>query len=61
MLYLGLVAGVVVGDIAARRAGLSTFRVYVVTCLLMVPALAGARLLHVAGHWSFYRQNRQLI
>lgn len=61
MLYLGLVAGAVVGDIAARGAGLNTLRVYVATCLLMVPALAGARLLHVAGHWSFYRRNRQLI
>jgi phosphatidylglycerol:prolipoprotein diacylglycerol transferase len=61
MLYLGLVAGVVAGDIAARKAGLNTLRVYVATCLLTVPALAGARLLHVACHWRFYRQNRQLI
>ncbi len=60
MLYLGLVAGVVAGDIAARKAGLNTFRVYVATCLLVIPALAGARLLYVACHWRFYRQNPRL-
>ncbi len=61
MLYVGLVAGVVAGNIAAHAAGLDAFRVFVVTLLLIPPSLAGARLLHVATHWDFYRKNRKKI
>ncbi len=60
MLYLGLMAAALAGDIAARRAGLNTFRAYIATCLLVIPALAGARLLYVTCHWQFYRQNPRL-
>jgi phosphatidylglycerol---prolipoprotein diacylglyceryl transferase len=55
MLYVGLVAGVVAGNLAAHRIGIDAFRVYVATLLLLVPALAGARLLYVASHWSTFR------
>jgi phosphatidylglycerol:prolipoprotein diacylglycerol transferase len=60
MLYLGLVAGVLAGNIAASKAGLHTFRVYIATCLLVIPALVGARLLYVACDWQFYRHNPRL-
>jgi len=56
MLYLGLSCGIVAGDVASREAGLNSFRVYIATLLLVIPALAGARLLFVACHWSTYRQ-----
>jgi len=61
MLYVGLVLGVVAGNIAAHAAGLDAFRVYAVTLLLIPPSLIGARLLHVFTHWDFYRNHRQLI
>lgn len=55
MLYLGLVAGVFAGNIAAHASGLDPFRTFVATIVLFVPALAGARLLYVAAHWDIYR------
>jgi phosphatidylglycerol:prolipoprotein diacylglycerol transferase len=55
MLYLGLVCGVAAGNIAAHRGGLEPFSTYVATMLLIPPALAGARLLFVAGHWREYK------
>jgi phosphatidylglycerol:prolipoprotein diacylglycerol transferase len=55
LLYLGLVAGVAAGNLAAHRAGLDAFRVMVATLILVVPALLGARLLYVAAHWRSYR------
>ena len=61
MLYIGLVVGVVAGNIAANSAGLDSFRVYEATILLLVPTLIGARLLHVASHWSIYRHDHQRI
>ena len=61
MLWLGMVAGVVAGNAAAHAAGLNAFRVYVATLLLILPALAGARLLHVALHWPLYRANPRRI
>jgi phosphatidylglycerol---prolipoprotein diacylglyceryl transferase len=61
MLYLGLVAGVAAGNLAAHAAGLDALRVYIATCLLIVPALMGARLLHVALHGSLYRANLRRI
>ena len=53
--YLGLVAGVLAANFAAHAAGLDAFRVFVATCILLAPALAGARLLFVASHWRLYR------
>ena len=55
MLYVGLVAGVVAENLAAHDTGIDAFRVFVATFLLLVPALAGARLLYVASHWSHFR------
>jgi phosphatidylglycerol:prolipoprotein diacylglycerol transferase len=61
MQYVGLVAGVTAGNAAAHVAGLNTYRVFIATCILLFPALAGARLLYVASHWRFYRRNRSSI
>jgi phosphatidylglycerol---prolipoprotein diacylglyceryl transferase len=61
MLYIGLVAGVAAGNLAAHASGIDPFRVYVATLLLLVPALVGARLQFVLSHWSFYRQNPHLV
>lgn len=61
MLYAGLVLGVVAGNIAAHAAGLDALRVYVATLILIVPALAGARLLYVTAEWSVYRENFRRI
>jgi len=61
MLYVGLNAGVIVGHMAAHRAQLDAFRVYVATLLLILPALLGARLLYVLSHWSRYRERRERI
>jgi phosphatidylglycerol---prolipoprotein diacylglyceryl transferase len=55
MLYLGMVAGVEAGDIAAHAAGMDSLRVLVALVLLLGPALVGARLLFVAYHWRIYR------
>jgi prolipoprotein diacylglyceryltransferase len=57
MLYLGLVAGIIAGNAAANASGLDSPAVFIATCILIVPALAGARLQHVATQWSVYRQD----
>jgi hypothetical protein len=61
MLYVGLVFGVIAGNIAAHAAGLDSLRAYVATILLIVPALIGARLLFVASEWRYYHRNPHLI
>jgi len=61
MLYVGLVFGVVAGNVAAHAAGLDALRVYVATILLIVPALIGARLLFVATEWKIYRRDPRRI
>jgi prolipoprotein diacylglyceryltransferase len=61
MLYLGLVVGVGAGNLAAHAAHLDGFKVFAATFLLLIPALAGARLLHVACNWSFYRAHPDRI
>lgn len=61
MLYVGLVFGVLAGQFAARSAGLDSFRVYVATMILIVPALIGARLLYVATEWNNYRHELRRI
>jgi phosphatidylglycerol:prolipoprotein diacylglycerol transferase len=57
MQYIGLVAGVLASNRAAHAAGLDAYRVFIATCILLFPALAGARLMYIALHWSFYRHN----
>jgi prolipoprotein diacylglyceryltransferase len=61
MLYVGLVAGIVVGNYAANVAHLNSARVLAATLLLLVPALAGARLLFVVRHWNVYRHEPRRI
>ena len=61
MLYVGLVLGVGAGNVAAHALRVDALRVYVATLILIVPALAGARLLFVATHWAQYRKDRARI
>lgn len=61
MQYLGLCAGVVAGNAAARAVGIDPFGTFVATCILMVPALGGSRLLYIASHWPAYRDNPSRI
>jgi len=61
MLYCGMLAGVVAGNVAAHATGLDAGRVFIATLLLLIPALIGARLLYVATHWRVYRRNRRQI
>ena len=61
MLYIGLVAGVAAGNLAAHASGIDPLRIYVATLILLVPALVGARLQWVLTHWNFYRQNLHLV
>ena len=52
-LYTGLVCGVYAGCALVPDADVTPFALAMV--VLLVPALAGARLLFVAAHWSTYR------
>jgi len=61
MLYLGLVCGVLAGNIASHIAGINAFRAYTATLILIIPALAGARLFYVAIHWNDYRHHPRRI
>jgi phosphatidylglycerol:prolipoprotein diacylglycerol transferase len=61
MLYLGLVTGVMAGNVAAHAAGIDAFRVFVATLVLIVFGLLGARLSYVASHWQIYRQDLRRI
>jgi phosphatidylglycerol:prolipoprotein diacylglycerol transferase len=61
MLYLGLVAGVLVGNLAAHATGVDALRVFAATLILIPPAIAGARLLYVAEHWERYRVSPRRI
>lgn len=61
MLYLGLLFGVIAGNVAAHRTAINPLRVYIATLILIIPALSGARLLFVAAHWNIYRHNLRRI
>ena len=61
MQYIGLTVGVIAGNFAARSIGLDAFRVYLATVILLIPALGGARLLHVAMKWDYYKAHRDQI
>ncbi len=61
MLYIGLVTGVVAGNYAANVMSLAADRVFIATFALIIPALAGARLLYVATHWDRYRNDHSQI
>ena len=57
MLYVGLLCGVVAGNVVANADGLNPLRVYIATLILIVAALAGARFLYVMANWQDYRSN----
>ena len=61
MLYVGAVAAVFAGNLAAHRAGLDTFRGFVADLLLLIPALLGARFFYALFHWRLYRQERRSL
>ncbi len=61
MLYLGLNLGMVAENFAAKAAHLDTLNIFIATLLLLIPALVGARLLHVATHWQAYRRAPERI
>lgn len=61
MLYLGIVTGLLAQRIAAEENGLDARRVMAASLLLLVPALGGARLLHVALHWRTFLKNPRRI
>lgn len=61
MQSMGIMLGVLAGNIAARSAGLDHFKVWLATIVLLLPALAGGRLLHVVTRWNYYRARRSLI
>ena len=61
MQYIGLVAGVLASNRAAHAAGLDAYHVFIATCVLLFPALAGARLMYVALNWSIYRRHPDQI
>jgi phosphatidylglycerol:prolipoprotein diacylglycerol transferase len=61
MLYVGLVAGVFAGAWVAQRSGLSADRFAAAAVILLVPALAGARLYFVLTRWDVYRREPRRI
>lgn len=61
MLYLGLVGGVLAGNVAARVGGIDPLRTYFASLILVIPALAGARLLYVALNWKVYQSDHRRI
>ena len=55
LLYVGLTLGLVIGNLEANFRGMDGTLAYIAAVLLLVPALAGARLVYVLGHWELYR------
>jgi phosphatidylglycerol---prolipoprotein diacylglyceryl transferase len=55
MLYLGAVAGLAAGNVAANATGLNAARVYGASLVLLPVALVGARLASVVGNRKVYR------
>lgn len=61
MLYLGCVVGTLGGAAVAQTRGLDPIHFAVATCVLLVPAFAGARLWFVALNWPVFRPERSRI
>lgn len=61
MLYLGCVAGVLVGAAVAQARGMDPTRFAAATTVLLVPAFAGARLWFVATHRGGFRSHPRRI
>ncbi len=56
MLYLGLVSGLIAGNLAAHARGLDALAVLIVTLVLFGLGFYGTRALHVAANWRTYRR-----
>src|SRR5947209_2236538 len=61
LMFVGLSLGLVLGNLEANLRGLDGTRVYLATVVLVLPALTGARLVYVGGHWDLFRDDRGLI
>jgi phosphatidylglycerol:prolipoprotein diacylglycerol transferase len=61
MLFTGIVLGLVIQNVAANARALDSMRVYLASLLLVPVALAGNRLLYVAGNWPAYRKQPSRI
>ncbi|MGQ0648261.1 MAG: prolipoprotein diacylglyceryl transferase [Gemmatimonadaceae bacterium] len=61
MLLIGMSVGVALGTLFASRRGLPADRAFIGYTVLLVPALLGARVLHVIRKWPHYRANPRLI
>src|SRR5215471_5596064 len=57
MLYTGASAGVLLGTRWAALNGLPAAKINAAMLLLLLPALAGARLLFVASRWDAFRKD----
>jgi phosphatidylglycerol---prolipoprotein diacylglyceryl transferase len=61
MLFLGLLAGIVVGNLLSHASNIDAFRVYLASLILLLPALLGAKLLYVLSHWHHYCDDRKRL
>ncbi len=61
MLYIGCLGGVLAGAALARSDGISPHRFALATIVLLVPALAGARLWFVAQHIEAFRADLRRV
>jgi prolipoprotein diacylglyceryltransferase len=61
MLYLGMVAGTYAGAAVASAEGLDATRFVLATVVLLVPALAGARLWFVLQHLELFRREPRRV
>jgi phosphatidylglycerol---prolipoprotein diacylglyceryl transferase len=61
MLYVGMIAGVLVGTHVAQFSGMNPNGFAVASAVLLAPALVGARLLFVLSHWDLYRHDLSRI
>jgi prolipoprotein diacylglyceryltransferase len=56
-LYAGVNVGILAQNRAAHAAGVDAWRVYLATLLLLPAAVAGSRLLFVAGNWRHFARD----
>ena len=61
MQYVGIVLGIFAQKYVAIASGLNPTRVLTATFLLLIPALAGARLFYLLLHWRSYRRDPRRI
>jgi phosphatidylglycerol---prolipoprotein diacylglyceryl transferase len=61
LLYLGCVAGVLLGAAVAAGDGLDDHRFALAAIALLIPALAGARILYVLQHREAFRARPDLV